>query len=408
MNEKNTVKEKVVLAYSGGLDTSIIVPWLKENYDLEVIAACINVGQDDDMEEVKEKAISSGASKIYIEEVTEEFLSDYVFKALKAGAMYEGRYLLGTAYARPLMAKKLVEIAHKEGAKYICHGCTGKGNDQVRFEVGVASFDPTIKIIAPWREWDIESREDAIDYAQSKGIKLSVTKEKIYSRDQNIWHISHEGGEIEGLGNEHMEEDFYMMTTPPKDAPDVEEYVEVEFYKGTPVAVNGEKLGAVELVSKLNEIGGRNGIGIIDIVENRLVGMKSRGVYETPGGTILYKALEDLESICMDKESWAFKKSMALKYAELTYNGLWFSPLKEAMDCLVEKLQEGVSGTVKLKLYKGNIKVAGKWSENALYDEEVSSFGASDLYNHSDAEGFIKLFSLPSKINAMMKQKKGL
>ncbi len=408
MGEKNTVKEKVVLAYSGGLDTSIIVPWLKENYDLEVIAACINVGQDDDMEEVKRKAISSGASKIYVEEVTEEFLSDYVFKALKAGAMYEGRYLLGTAYARPLMAKKLVEIAHKEGAKYICHGCTGKGNDQVRFEVGVASFDPTIKIIAPWREWDIESREDAIDYAQSKGIELSVTKEKIYSRDQNIWHISHEGGEIEGLGNEHNEEDFYMMTTAPKDAPDVEEYVEVEFYKGTPVAVNGEKLGPVELVTKLNEIGGRNGIGIIDIVENRLVGMKSRGVYETPGGTILYKALEDLESICMDKESWAFKKSMALKYAELTYNGLWFSPLKEAMDCLVEKLQEGVSGTVKLKLYKGNIKVAGKWSESALYDEGISSFGASDLYNHSDAEGFIKLFSLPSKINAMMKQKKGL
>ncbi len=408
MGEKNTVKEKVVLAYSGGLDTSIIVPWLKENYDLEVIAACINVGQDDDMEEVKKKAISSGASKIYVEEVTEEFLSDYVFKALKAGAMYEGRYLLGTAYARPLMAKKLVEIAHKEGAKYICHGCTGKGNDQVRFEVGVASFDPTIKIIAPWREWDIESREDAIDYAQSKGIELSVTKEKIYSRDQNIWHISHEGGEIEGLGNEHIEEDFYMMTTAPKDAPDVEEYVEVEFYKGTPVAVNGEKLGPVELVTKLNEIGGRNGIGIIDIVENRLVGMKSRGVYETPGGTILYKALEDLESICMDKESWAFKKSMALKYAELTYNGLWFSPLKEAMDCLVEKLQEGVSGTVKLKLYKGNIKVAGKWSESALYDEGISSFGASDLYNHSDAEGFIKLFSLPSKINAMMKQKKGL
>ncbi|GLI55606.1 argininosuccinate synthase [Propionigenium maris DSM 9537] len=401
MGEKNTVKEKVVLAYSGGLDTSIIVPWLKENYDLEVIAACINVGQDDDMEEVKKKAISSGASKIYVEEVTEEFLSDYVFKALKAGAMYEGRYLLGTAYARPLMAKKLVEIAHKEGAKYICHGCTGKGNDQVRFEVGVASFDPTIKIIAPWREWDIVSREDAIDYAESKGIELSVTKEKIYSRDQNIWHISHEGGEIEGLGNEHKEEEFYMMTTAPKDAPDAEEYVEVEFCKGNPVGVNGEKLGPVELVSKLNEIGGRNGIGIIDIVENRLVGMKSRGIYETPGGTILYKALEDLESICMDKESWAFKKGMALKYAELTYNGLWFSPLKEAMDCLVEKLQEGVSGTVKLKLYKGNVKVAGKWSKNALYDEGISSFGESDLYNHSDAEGFIKLFSLPSKISAM-------
>lgn len=395
-------KGKVVLAYSGGLDTSIIVPWLKENYDLEVIAVCINVGQDDDMEEVKVKAIASGASKIYVETVTEEFLTDYVFKALKAGAMYEGRYLLGTAYARPLMAKKLVEVAHKEGAEYICHGCTGKGNDQVRFEVGVASFDPTIKIIAPWREWDIESREDAIDYAESKGIELSVTKEKIYSRDQNIWHISHEGGEIEGLGNEHQEEDFYMMTTPPKNAPDTEEYVEVEFDKGVPVGVNGVKLGAVELVSELNKIGGRNGVGIIDIVENRLVGMKSRGIYETPGGTILYKALEDLESICIDKDAWAFKKTLALKYAELTYNGLWFTPLKEAMDCFVDSLQKNVSGTVKLKLYKGNIKVAGKWSKKALYNEEVSSFGASDLYNHSDAEGFIKLFSLPSKINAIV------
>jgi len=395
-------KGKVVLAYSGGLDTSIIVPWLKENYDLEVIAVCINVGQDDDMEGVKVKAIESGASKIYVENVTEEFLTDYVFKALKAGAMYEGRYLLGTAYARPLMAKKLVEIAHKEGAKYICHGCTGKGNDQVRFEVGVASFDPTIKIIAPWREWDIESREDAIDYAEAKGIELSVTKEKIYSRDQNIWHISHEGGDIEGLGNEHQEEDFYMMTTSPKNAPDIEEYVEVEFDKGIPVGVNGVKLGAVELVSELNKIGGRNGVGIIDIVENRLVGMKSRGIYETPGGTILYKALEDLESICIDKDAWAFKKTLALKYAELTYNGLWFTPLKEAMDCFVDSLQKNVSGTVKLKLYKGNIKVAGKWSEKALYNEEVSSFGASDLYNHSDAEGFIKLFSLPSKINALV------
>lgn len=395
-------KDKVVLAYSGGLDTSIIVPWLKENYDLEVIAACIYVGQDDDMEEVKTKAIDSGASKIYVEKVTEEFLTDYVFKALKAGAMYEGRYLLGTAYARPLMAKKLVEIAHKEGAKYICHGCTGKGNDQVRFEVGVASFDPTIKIIAPWREWDIVSREDAIDYAEAKGIELSVTKEKIYSRDQNIWHISHEGGDIEGLENEHKEEDFYMMTTPPKNAPDIEEYVEVEFHKGNPVGVNGEKLGAVELVDKLNEIGGRNGVGIIDIVENRLVGMKSRGIYETPGGTILYKALEDLESICIDKEAWAFKKTMALKYAELTYNGLWFSPLKDAMDSFVDSLQENVSGTVKLKLYKGNIKIAGKWSKNALYDEGISSFGASDLYSHSDAEGFINLFSLPSKIKKIV------
>ncbi len=392
------MKEKVVLAYSGGLDTSIIVPWLKENYDLDVIAVCVNVGQDDDMAEVEKKAISSGATKVYIENVTEEFLSDYVFKALKAGAMYEGKYLLGTAYARPLMAKKLVEIAHKEGAKYICHGCTGKGNDQVRFEVGVASFDPTIKIIAPWREWDIESREDAIEYAEKKGIELTVTKEKIYSRDQNIWHISHEGGEIEGLGNEHKEDDFYLMTTAPKNAPDADEYVEIEFSKGTPIGVNGEKLGSVELVSKLNEIGGRNGVGIIDIVENRLVGMKSRGIYETPGGTILYKALEDLESICLDKESLAFKKMLAMKYAELTYNGLWFTPLKDAMDSFVDSIMNGVTGTVKLKLYKGNVKVAGKWCVNALYNEAVSSFGASDLYSHGDAEGFIKLFSLPSKI----------
>lgn len=392
------MKDKVVLAYSGGLDTSIIVPWLKENYDLDVIAVCVNVGQDDDMEEVKKKALASGAKKVYVEEATEEFLTDYVFKALKAGAMYEGRYLLGTAYARPLMAKKLVEVAHREGAKYICHGCTGKGNDQVRFEVGVATFDPGIKIIAPWREWDIESREDAIEYAQKKGIELTVTKEKIYSRDQNIWHISHEGGDIEGLQNEHKEEDFYMMTTSPKNAPDVEEYVEIEFYKGAPVGVNGEKLGAIDLVTRLNEIGGRNGVGIIDIVENRLVGMKSRGIYETPGGTILYKALEDLESICIDKEAWAFKKMMAMKYAELTYNGLWFSPLKEAMDTFMDKISQGVTGRVKLKLYKGNIKAAGKWSEGALYNEEISSFGASELYSHHDAEGFIKLFSLPSKI----------
>lgn len=402
MESNNENKGKVVLAYSGGLDTSIIVPWLKDNYDLEVIAVCINVGQDDDMEEIKVKAIASGASKIYVENVAEEFLTDYVFKALKAGAMYEGRYLLGTAYARPLMAKKLVEIAHREGAEHICHGCTGKGNDQVRFEVGVASFDPTIKIIAPWREWDIVSREDAIDYAESKGIELSVTKEKIYSRDQNIWHISHEGGDIEGLGNEHKEEDFYMMVTPPKMAPDIEEYVEIEFNQGTPVGVNGEKLGAVELVSLLNEIAGRNGVGVIDIVENRLVGMKSRGIYETPGGTLLYRALEDLESICIDKEAWAFKKNIAMKYAELTYNGLWFTPLKDAMDSFVETLSNNVTGTVKLKLYKGNVKVAGKWSENALYDQDISSFGASDLYNHSDAEGFIKLFSLPSKIKKIV------
>ncbi len=395
--------KKVILAYSGGLDTSIIIPWLKENYDFEVIACCINVGQDDDMVEVEKKAISSGATKIYIEDMREEFLRDYAFKALRAGAVYEEKYLLGTSFARPLMAKRLVEVAHREGAEYICHGCTGKGNDQVRFEVGVASFDPTIKIIAPWREWDIKSREDAIDYAQSKGIKLSVTKEKIYSRDQNLWHISHEGGDIEELDKEHNEDVLYMMVTPPEKAKDKASYVEIEFEKGVPVTVDGEKLSAIDMMLKLNKIAGENGVGVIDIVENRLVGMKSRGVYETPGGTVLYEALKELESITLEKDALGFKHILSKKYAELVYNGLWFSQLKEAMDGFIDKLQENTSGKVKLKLYKGNIKVASRQSPHALYDEDVSSFGASDMYNHKDAEGFIKLFSLPSKINALKK-----
>lgn len=396
--------EKVVLAYSGGLDTSIIIPWLKENYDLEVIACCINVGQEDDMEDVRKKAIASGASKIYIEDMREEFLKDYAFKALKAGAVYEEKYLLGTSFARPLMAKRLVEIAHLEGAKYICHGCTGKGNDQVRFEVGVASFDPTIQIIAPWRIWDIKSREDAIDYATSKGIQLTVTKEKIYSRDQNLWHISHEGGDIEELDKEHNEEAIYMMVTPPEKAKDEASYIEIEFEKGTPVAVDGEKLSAVAMMKKLNKIAGANGVGVIDIVENRLVGMKSRGIYETPGGTVLYEALRELESICLEKEALAFKHTLSKKYAELVYNGLWFGQLKNAMDSFVDTLQENTSGTIKLKLYKGNVKVASRKSSYALYNEDVSSFGASDMYDHKDAEGFIKLFSLPSKIKAMTKK----
>ena len=396
--------EKVVLAYSGGLDTSIIIPWLKENYNLEVIAVCINVGQEDDMEEVKVKAIESGASKIYVENMQEEFVKDYAFRALKAGAVYEEKYLLGTSFARPLMAKRLVEIAHKEGATHICHGCTGKGNDQVRFETGVASIDPSIKIIAPWRIWDIKSREDAIDYATAKGIKLTVTKEKIYSRDQNLWHISHEGGDIEFLENEHKDE-MYMMVTPPEKAKDEAEYVEITFEKGYPVKVNGEDLGPVELLTKLNEVAGTNGVGVIDIVENRLVGMKSRGIYETPGGTVLMEALKELESICLDKDTLAFKKSISQKYAELAYNGLWFTPLKDAMDAFVDSIHENVSGTIKLKLYKGNMKVAGRISENALYDEGISSFGASELYDHKDAEGFIKLFSLPSKIKAMQTNK---
>ncbi|WBW95700.1 argininosuccinate synthase [Oceanirhabdus sp. W0125-5] len=393
------MKEKVVLAYSGGLDTSIITAWLKDNYDFDVIAACMNVGQDEDMKMIEEKALKSGAVKVYIEDLIEEFIEDYVYQGIKAGAVYEGKYLLGTSFARPLMAKKLVEIAHKEGAKYICHGCTGKGNDQVRFEVGIASIDPTIKIIAPWRIWDIKSREDAIDYANKKGIEVPVTKEKIYSRDQNLWHISHEGGDLEELKNEHKSE-MYCMTVSPEKAKDEASYVEIYFEKGMAKKINGKELSPVEIVKTLNKIGGENGIGIIDIVENRLVGMKSRGVYETPGGTILYAAHKELEYITLDKDTLQYKQMISHKYAELVYNGLWFTSLKDALDGFIDKTQETVTGTVKLKLYKGNIMVAGMESPYALYDEGISSFGASDLYDHKDAEGFINLFALPSKIKA--------
>jgi len=398
------MKDKVVLAYSGGLDTSIIIPWLKENYDLEVIAVCINVGQGDDMEEVKDKAIRTGASKIYVEDLTEEFVTDYLFKGIKAGALYEERYMLGTSFARPLMAKKLVEIAHAEGAKYIAHGCTGKGNDQVRFEIGVASFDPTIKIIAPWRIWDIASREDAIDYAMAKGVDVPVTKEKIYSRDRNLWHLSHEGGELEHPSNEHNQE-MYLMTVPPEKAKDEVTYVEIYFEQGIPKKLNGEEITPVGLVETLNQIGGENGIGILDIVENRLVGMKSRGVYETPGGTILYAAHKELERLTLDKNTFHYKQMVSQKYGELVYEGLWFSPLKEALDAFVDVTQKNVTGSVKLKLYKGNVMTAGVDTPYALYDESISSFGAS-AYSHKDAEGFINLFGLPYKIKAMMEQKK--
>lgn len=393
------MKEKVILAYSGGLDTSIIITWLKENYDVEVIAACINVGQEDDMIEIEKKALKSGAEKIYIEDVTAEFIKDYVFKGVKANAVYEQKYLLGTSFARPLIAKKLIEIAHKEGAKYICHGCTGKGNDQVRFEVGIAAIDPSIKIIAPWRIWDIKSREDAIDYANAKGIEISITKEKIYSRDQNLWHISHEGGDIEELKNEHKQ-DMYLMTTPPELAKDEPTYVEIYFEKGIAKKVDGVELEPIDIVKVLNKIGGENGIGVIDLVENRLVGMKSRGVYETPGGTVLYAAHKELEEITLDKDTQHFKQAVAQKYGELVYYGLWFTTMREALDAFIDKTQETVTGYVKLKLYKGNIMVAGKDSPYALYDEGISSFGASDLYDHKDSEGFINLFSLPSKIKA--------
>lgn len=399
------MKEKVVLAYSGGLDTSIIVPWLKENYDFEVIAACMDVGQGDDMEEIKEKAINSGASKVYVEDLKEEFVTEYLFKAIKVEALYEGRYFLGTALARPLMAKKLVEIAHAEGAKYIAHGCTGKGNDQVRFEVGIACFDPEIKIIAPWRIWNIKSREEAIDYATERGISLTVTKEKIYSRDKNLWHLSHEGGDLEDLKNEHKRE-MYQMVTPPELAKDEPTYVEIYFENGIPVKLNGDKISPVELIEKLNIIGGKNGIGIVDMLENRLVGMKSRGVYETPAGTILYSAHKEIEGATLEKDTLHYKRFMAEKYAELVYNGLWFSTLRESIDAFVETTQKNVTGSVKLKLYKGNIMVAGITSPYALYDEGISSFGASDLYSHKDSEGFINLFALPYKINAMVNKKK--
>ncbi|MBP2027331.1 argininosuccinate synthase [Acetoanaerobium pronyense] len=398
-------KDKIVLAYSGGLDTSIIIPWLKENYDAEIIATCIDVGQDEDMEKVKSKAIASGATKVYVEYSTDEFVKDYVYKAIKANALYEGKYLLGTSLARPLMAKKLVEIAHKEGAAYICHGCTGKGNDQVRFEVGIAAFDPSIKVIAPWRIWDIKSREDAIDYAQEKGIKVPCTKEKIYSRDQNLLHISHEGGDLEDTNNEHKDDILYMMTKTLEKASNTSEYVEIEFQKGEAVSVNGEKMKPHEILTSLNAIGSNHGIGVLDMIENRLVGMKSRGVYETPGGSILIEAHKLLETLTLDRNTVHTKSMMSIEYSKLVYDGLWFSPLKEALDAFFDKTQEFVSGVVKVKLYKGNIMPSSIDSPYALYDQGISSFGESDLYNQKDAEGFINLFSLPTKIQTMMKKK---
>ncbi|KXZ40300.1 argininosuccinate synthase [Alkalithermobacter thermoalcaliphilus JW-YL-7 = DSM 7308] len=400
------MKEKVVLAYSGGLDTSIIIPWLKENYDFEIIAVCVDVGQGEEMKDIKSKAIKSGAHKVYIEDVKEEFVTDYVYKALKAGAIYEYKYLLGTSLARPLIAKKLVDIAHKEGAKYICHGCTGKGNDQVRFEVGIAAIDSSIKVIAPWRIWDIKSREDAIDYAKLMNIEVAVTKEKIYSRDKNLLHVSHEGGDLEDPKNEHNPDILYMMTTPLEKAKNEPTYVEIYFEKGIPTMVNGNKLSPVEILQALNKIGGENGIGVVDLLENRLVGMKSRGVYETPGGTILFQALRELEYLTLDRDTLHYKQAISQKYAQLVYDGLWFGKLREALDSFIDKIHETVTGSVKLKLYKGNIIIAGMKSPFALYDEEISSFGGTDLYNHKDAQGFINLFSLPFKIKALKNQKR--
>ena len=395
--------KKVVLAYSGGLDTSVIIPWLKENYGCEVIAMCADVGQGDELAPVREKAIKSGASKVYIEDLTKPFVEDYVWPTLKAGAVYEGKYLLGTSFARPIIAKALVDIALKEGADAICHGATGKGNDQVRFELTVKALAPHLKIIAPWRLWDIRSREDAIDYAEKHGIPVPVTKSRPYSMDRNIWHLSHEGADLENPANE-PKDDVYMITTPPEKAPDAPLYIEVGFEKGNPVAVDGVKMDAVSLLTKLNDIGAANGIGIADIVENRLVGMKSRGVYENPGGAILYYAHRELEYLTLDRATLHYKEQVAIKYAELVYDGMWFAPLREALDAFVDSTQENVTGTVRLKLYKGNIVSAGSKSPYSLYNEKIVTFGDSEeLYNHGDAEGFINLFGLPLKVRAMMK-----
>lgn len=398
------MKEKVVLAYSGGLDTSIIIPWLKENYDVDIIAACVDVGQGDDMAEVKAKALRSGAYKALIIDVKEEFVTDYLYKAVKSGALYENRYFMGTSYARPLISKKLVEVAHEENAKYICHGCTGKGNDQVRFELGISAYDPDIQIIAPWRIWDIKSREEAIDYAAAKGIDIPVTKEKIYSRDRNLWHISHEGGDLEDLANAHKPE-IYMMTTPPEKVKDEAEFISIYFEKGIPKKVNGKELSPVELIETLNKIGGENGIGIVDMVENRLVGIKSRGVYETPAGAILLYAHEEIERTVLDRVTFHYKQLVAQKYSELVYDGLWFTTLREALDEFVDKTQENVTGTVKLKLYKGNIMINGLESDYFIYDKGISSFGESDLYDHKDAAGFIKCFGLQVRTKAMIYKK---
>lgn len=399
----NEQLKKVVLAYSGGLDTSVIIPWLKENYNYEVIAVAGNVGQDDDLEAVKAKAIKTGASKIYIEDLKEEFVTDFIWPGLKAGCIYENKYLLGTSFARPVIAKKLVEIALKEGAEAICHGATGKGNDQVRFELTIKALAPELKIIAPWRIWDIKSREDAIDYAKERGIEIPVTKDRPYSMDGNLWHLSHEGGDLENPWNEPME-DLYLNITPPEKAPDKPTYVEIGFEKGIPVTIDGINYGPVELIEKLNQLGGINGVGIDDIVENRLVGIKSRGVYETPGGTILYKAHQELEYLTLDRQTMHYKEFISAKYAELVYDGMWYTTIREALAAFVDVTQENCTGTVRMKLYKGNCTVAGSKSDYSLYSEELATFGESD-YNQKDAEGFINLFGLAMKTKAIVDKK---
>ncbi len=399
--------KKVVLAYSGGLDTSIIIPWLKENYNnCEVIAVSGNVGQADELEGLEEKAIKTGASKCYIEDLTEEFVNDFIIPTVKAGAMYE-QYMLGTSFARPIIAKRIVEIAKAEGADAICHGCTGKGNDQVRFELAIKAFAPDMPIIAPWREWTIKSREEEIAYAEAHNIPLKITRETNYSKDKNMWHLSHEGLDLEDPGNEptYEKKGFLEMGVSPIDAPDAPTYITLDFEQGVPVALNDEKLSAKEIILKLNELGGANGIGLLDIVENRLVGMKCRGVYETPGGAILYKALNVLETLCLDKYAAHKKQELSVTFADLVYNGQWFTPLREALSAFVDVLMKNCTGKVRLKLYKGNMINAGVWSPYSLYDPEIATFDEDEVYNQADATGFINLFGLPIEVQARANQK---
>lgn len=395
------MREKVVLAYSGGLDTSIIIPWLKENYDCDVIAFVADVGQGDDYDAVAAKAKKTGASKVIVEDLKEEFLKDYVFTAIKAGAVYEHKYLLGTSLARPIIAKYQVECALREGASALAHGCTGKGNDQVRFEHAFQALAPQLKVIAPWREWTLVSREDCLDYAEAHGIPVAQSREKIHSRDRNILHISHEGGELEDPNNAPLPS-TWQWTKSPQEAPDRIEYVEIGFEQGNPVSVNGQKLDPVALVDLLNEIGARNGIGRVDLVENRFVGMKSRGCYETPGGTLLLTAHRELESLCLDRDVMHFKQHVSLKFAELTYFGLWFTPLREALYAFVEQTEKEVTGSVKMGLYKGNIDIAGRKSENSLYSMDIASFTMGEAYDQKDAAGFIRILGLPARSRALL------
>ena len=398
--------KKIVLAYSGGLDTSIIIPWLKENYPgCEVIAVSANVGQADELEGLEEKALKTGASKLYVEDLREEFITDYIYPTMQAGAKYENTYLLGTSFARPIIAKRIVEIAKAEGADAICHGCTGKGNDQVRFELTIKAFAPELEIIAPWRIWDIKSRDEEIDYAEAHNIPLKITRETSYSKDKNLWHLSHEGLDLEDPANEPMYDKILEMGVTPEKAPDAPTYLTLHFEKGVPTAIDGVELNPVDLIGKLNELGGANGIGIIDIVENRLVGMKSRGVYETPGGTILYAAHEMLENLTLDRETMHLKQMLSGKFADFVYFGQWFTPAREALSAFVEKTQETVTGDVKVKLYKGNITPASVTSPYSLYDEDIATFAEDDVYDQKDADGFINLFGLPIKVKAMLDAK---